>query len=154
MLSSRIAPKPGSLFLICFACIASSPFFLLILMKRSAKQVGKLSFRDCQHVYWQIVRELGKRPPERKVPDWSPEMCDSGFSIHNQRPLSCRLPGLTMASKATRGGFKEQRGGRGCVTVHRILICSEERGDPIRIFFIQPRRDRAFFRGPCCNTVH
>lgn len=114
MLSSRIAPKPGSPFLICFACIASSPFFLLILMKRSAKQAGHLSVRGCQHVYRQIIRELGKRPPERKVPDGPLKRATLASPVcHVQRALSCRLPGLTMASKATRGGFKEQRGGKG-----------------------------------------
>lgn len=76
----ELPPKPGSPFLICFACIASSPFFLRILVKRSAKQAGRLSVGGCQHVYWQIIRELGKRPPREEGARWPPETCDSGFS--------------------------------------------------------------------------
>lgn len=134
ILNGTAANYPGSLFLICYASIISSPLLFLNSQRTQHKASRHLSVWDSKHVYLQIIGELGKRP-QRKLSVFRPRALVPWCNVRG-----CTLDGVDSHSQS----LKEQCGGWRCVTAHRVLICSEEGGSNPDLFHPAAQRHGFF----------
>lgn len=107
-LTGPAADYPGSLFLICYASITSSPFCPVIPKEPGNKASGHLSVWVFKHVYLQIIRELGKRP-QRKLPDGLQNVALRSLSATSEAALL--LPRLMLSAAAHRASKSNMAAG-------------------------------------------